>query len=74
VPPVNFWYPSIKVTGKERLENGILKKTYDTPKTPCQRLLESLDLPATVKEELRRRAAATNPFTLKRLENQAVAR
>ena len=73
-PLVNFWYPSIKVTGKERLENGKMKKSYDAPKTPCQRLLESPDLCATVKEELKRRAAATNPVTLKRLENQAVAR
>jgi hypothetical protein len=73
-PLVNFWYPSIKVTGKERLENGKLKKIYDVPKTPYQRLLESPDLSASVKEELKRRAAAANPITLKRLEHQAAAR
>jgi hypothetical protein len=73
-PLVNFWYPSIKVTGKERLENGKLKKSYGAPQTPYQRLLESPDLSVNVKEELRRRAAATNPVTLQRLENQAVAR
>jgi transposase InsO family protein len=33
-PLVNFWYPSIKITGKEKLENGRLKKKYDLPKTP----------------------------------------
>ncbi|MDR1025734.1 MAG: transposase family protein [Treponema sp.] len=73
-PLVNFWYPSIKITGKERLENGKLKKSYDTPKTPYQRLLESPDLSTSVKAELQRRAAATNPVMLKRLEHQAVAR
>ncbi|MDR0688989.1 MAG: transposase family protein [Spirochaetaceae bacterium] len=73
-PLVNFWYPSIKVTGKERLENGRLKKKYDAPKTPYQRLLESPDLSDTVKQELKRRAQAANPVTLMRLENQAVAR
>lgn len=73
-PPVNFWYPSIKVTGKQRLENGRMKKNGDSPKTPCQRLLESPDLSTSVKEELKRRAAATNPVALKRLENRAVTR
>ena len=72
-PLVNCWYPSIKVTGKERLESGKLKKKYDVPKTPYQRLLESPDLSDTVKKELTRRAQATNPVTLMRLENQAVA-
>ena len=73
-PLVNFWYPSIKITGKERLENGRYKKTYDAPKTPYQRLLESPDLPDDIKAELRRRAALVNPVTLKRLENKALAR
>ena len=73
-PLANFWYPSIKVSGKERLENGKLKKTYDAPKTPYQRLLESPDLSDTVKTGLRRRAQAANPVTLMRLENQAVVR
>ncbi|MDR0689723.1 MAG: hypothetical protein LBG08_05610, partial [Spirochaetaceae bacterium] len=51
-----------------------LKKKYDAPKTPYQRLLESPDLSDTVKDELKRRAQAANPVTLMRLENQAVAR
>jgi hypothetical protein len=56
------------------LENGKFKKTCDGPKTPLQRLLESPGLSAGVKEELKLRAAAANPITLKRLENQAVDR
>jgi hypothetical protein len=50
------------------------KKSYGVLKTPYQRLLEPPDLSASVKEELRRRAAAINPVTLKRQENQAAAR
>jgi hypothetical protein len=72
-PLVNFWYPSIKITGKERLESGRLKKTYDLPKTPYQRLLESPDVSDMVKDELRRRAALINPVTQKRLQNRALA-
>jgi hypothetical protein len=73
-PLVNFWYPSIKIIGKEKLENGRLKKEYDIPKTPYQRLLDSSAVSATVKDELRRRAALINPVTQKRLQNKALAK
>jgi hypothetical protein len=39
-PLNNYFYPSIKITGKTRLENGRYKKVYDKPKTPYQRMLE----------------------------------
>ena len=64
-PLTNYFYPSIKITGKIKLENGRYKKVYDRPKTPYQRLLESPDVPEAVKDELRRRAALYNPVTLK---------
>jgi hypothetical protein len=70
-PLVNFWYPSIKITGKEKPENGKLKKEYDAPKTPCQRLLESPDLSDTVKDRLRLMAPQINPVAQKRLEKKA---
>jgi hypothetical protein len=73
-PLINYYYPSIKIVGKKRLENGRYKKDYDAPKTPYRRLLESQDLPVEVKDELRRRAALINPVTLKRLENRALAK
>jgi hypothetical protein len=53
-PPVNFWYPSVKVVAKERLPSGRYKKIYGRAKTPCQRLSESSGLSDTVKDELRR--------------------
>jgi hypothetical protein len=73
-PLVNYWYPSIKIKGKERLKNGKYKKNYDVPKTPYQRLLESPDISNEAKDELRRRAALINPVTQKRLVNRALAR
>jgi hypothetical protein len=73
-PLINFWYPSIKITGKERLENGRLKKEYDAPKTPYQRLIESPDVSDSAKGELRRRAAPVNPVAQKRAQNKALAK
>jgi hypothetical protein len=73
-PLVNFWYPSIKIIRKERLPNGRLKKEYDVPKTPYQRLLDSPDVTDGVKENLRLMASQVNPISQKRLENKALAR
>jgi hypothetical protein len=64
-PPSNYFYPSVKITGKIRLENGRYKKIYDEPKTPYQRLLESPDISDEVKAELKKRAAAHNMADLK---------
>jgi hypothetical protein len=71
-PLLNYFYPSEKIISKERI-GAKVKKIYDTPKSPYQRLLESPDLPDTVKAELRRRAAYLNPVKQKRLVNQALA-
>jgi hypothetical protein len=71
-PLLNYFYPSEKIISKERI-GARVKKIYDVPKSPYQRLLESPDLPDTVKAELRRRAARFNPVKQKRLVNQALA-
>jgi hypothetical protein len=70
-PLLNFFYPSSKLITKER-RGAKVHKSYDPPKTPYQRLLDSPDLPDTVKDELRSRAKALHPVTLKRLVNQAL--
>jgi hypothetical protein len=64
-PPSNYFYPSVKITGKIRLENGRYKKIYDEPKTPCPPLLESPDISDEARAELKKRAAAYNPAYLK---------
>ncbi len=43
-----------------------VKKIYDTPKTPCQRLLESPDIPEEVKAQLQKAFNKLNPAALKR--------
>jgi hypothetical protein len=73
-PLNNFWYPSLKIIRKDRDATGKLKKVYDVPKTPYHRLLESSDLPESVKDELKRRAVSINPIEQKRLQNRALSK
>ena len=74
-PLLNYWYPAIKLSAKEKLPSGKYKKIYEKPpKTPYQRLLESPDISDEHKEELRRRAALLNPITLKRSLDEALLR
>lgn len=48
---VNFFFPSMKIISKQRVDAKIIKK-YDTAKTPYRRLMESQDVTAAEKEEL----------------------
>jgi hypothetical protein len=64
-PLNNYRYPSIKIIGKIKLENGRYKKSYDKPKTPCQRLLESSDVSEERRAGLRRRRDLYNPVVMK---------
>lgn len=69
-PLHNFFLPQIKLVHKERL-GGKLKKRYDSPKTPCQRLLESVHVSETSKCKLRAKLKSLDPFELKtELENR----
>jgi hypothetical protein len=51
-----------------------MKKIYDSPKTPYQRLLESPHLDEKPKTNLRKRAAAFHPIELKHLLDDAVTK
>ena len=51
---VNFFFPSMKIIAKERIDAKVIKK-YDEAKSPYRRLMESKDLSPAEKEELRRR-------------------
>ncbi len=72
-PLLNFCYPSVRIIEKTRI-GARVKKRYDAPKTPCQRLLESPDVEATVKAKLRRRAHRIDIVKQKRMVDQAIAR
>ena len=63
-PLLNFFTPNLKLIKKER-EGAKLRKTYDKPKTPYQRLMESEKLNPKEKAELREKMKAKNPFYLK---------
>ena len=61
----NFFQPSMKLIEKTRIGSKV-KKKYDTPKTPYQRVLESPFVSEQVKEELKRLYETLNPAKLKR--------
>jgi hypothetical protein len=70
----NYWQPSIKISGKTKLENGKYKKKYEAARAPCQRLLESEDIPEGVKRKIRRELKKQNPVELKKSLDNAVDR
>lgn len=62
LPLWNFFTPVMKLKSKAR---GRIIKTYDEPKTPYERLLESPHLSQEEKQMLMARAEHLNPFGLK---------
>jgi len=48
---VNFFKPVVKLQAKRRIRSKV-KRVYDKPKTPCQRLLECESLSRTDKQKL----------------------
>jgi hypothetical protein len=61
---VNFFYPSVKLLSKERID-GRIRKSYDAPKSPCRRLLDNPQLSTVIKIKLRHQRRALDPLTLK---------
>ncbi len=64
-PLLNFFTPVLKLTNKERV-GGKVKKTYDEPRSPYKRLLESTYVPDKEKAKLKEAFAAKNPIFLKK--------
>jgi hypothetical protein len=61
----NFFQPVMKLVRKERI-GGHLKRVYDIPKTPYQRLLESNQISPQASRELQKLYLSLNPAELKR--------
>jgi hypothetical protein len=59
-PLLNYFLPTIKLIGKTRVGPKV-RKVYDKPMSPYQRLLLSPDLSDAVKTELTRRCQRYNP-------------
>jgi len=66
---INLFQPTAKLMRKER-HGAKVKKTYDAPKTPCQRLLSSPDVSEDVKVQLQQSFDELNPAALKREINR----
>lgn len=60
---MNFFRPSSKLIKKVRI-NGKVKKVYDNPKTPYQRLIKSDKISDIEKEKLKSQFVKLNPFKL----------
>lgn len=61
----NFFLPTIKLASKTRVD-GRIKRTYDAPRTPYERLMGSRQIDRKTKEELRRIYETLNPADLHR--------
>ena len=59
----NYFMPQMKLISKDRVGSKV-KKKYDKPKTPFQRIMESDAYPEDQKEQLRKIKATLNPIEL----------
>jgi hypothetical protein len=65
----NFFLPSVKLLGKERVGSRV-RRRYDTPRTPLERVLACPEINARVAEDLRRQRDRLDPFALARAIDQ----
>ena len=63
-PLWNYFTPCLKLKAKTRI-GGRIKKEYDVPKTPAQRLLEHSELPSPQQSYIKEQLRGRNPFWLK---------
>lgn len=69
-PLWNLYTPVLKLKEKQRI-GGRIRKLYDKPRTPAQRLLASPFLPDTDKSQIKDMLSSKNPIDLKnRLDNR----
>lgn len=61
----NFFQPVMKLVSKERI-GGKIKRKYDKPKTPYQRVMESKEVSTETKIKLKQIYDSLNPAQLKR--------
>jgi len=66
----NFFSPVMKIEFKEKVNNSVCRKKYDTAKTPYQRLMECDQIPGERKKELEKLYLSLNPVKLKQEINR----
>jgi hypothetical protein len=70
---MNFFVPSVKLLDKQRVKSSIIK-TYDVPKTPWQRVLESPHVAPQRKLQLKKLFQQLNPFLLQQCVDMKIRR
>jgi hypothetical protein len=70
-PLLNYFLPAVKLINKTRAGSAV-RKVYDKPRSPYQRLLASPDLADEAKAELKRRYESYNPVLLQKEVHRAV--
>lgn len=68
----NFFRPVMKILSKEKINNSICRKRYDTAQTPYQRLLNCPQISVAQKKELKTAYLSLNPADLKRKIDQKI--
>lgn len=68
----NFFRPVMKIISKEKINNSVCRKKYDTAKTPFQRLLESNQISKEHKQKLTKIYLSLNPVQLKLAVDQKI--
>jgi len=59
----NYFCPTLKLKSKVR-DGSKIRKSYEKPRTPCQRVLECAEVDAATKARLRRQMKELDPFDL----------
>jgi len=70
----NFFRPVMKIKSKEKVNNSVCKKKYDTAQTPYQRLMKSKQISPKKKKELQILYLSLNPVQLKKTIDQKIKR
>lgn len=68
---MNFFVPSVKLLDKQRVKSRTIK-TYDAPKTPLQRVLESPHVASHRKRALKQSLQRLNPFLLQQCVDKKI--
>ena len=69
----NFFLPSVKLLRKERV-GARVRRRYEAPQTPLDRVLACPEIPDAVAAQLRRQRARLDPFALARAIEQQLER
>lgn len=62
---LNYFHASLKLERKERTETGKIRRVYPKAQTPLERVLNSPEIPESIKAERRAEKAGLNAFALK---------